>query len=353
MRKKKVFLKNIPKNPNFFPFEICWKNLNLSNLHILHGVFSFLEANYIEDNESLFRFNYIHEFLNFNLKAPNWNSFFISGLSFKRGNKLIGLITSLPKLIVLKNYIISCSEINYLCLQKKIRSRKLVSVLIKEITRKLNSIGIVQAVYTTSVTFLESFITCRYYHYPLNIVKLFDLGFLKSPCLLNLKRIFPNKIQLFKKKKKKKFSFYFGIRKKLINLNTYICFRKEDFLHWFRTVQGVFYVIFFSFRKKKNLKISSFYSLPNKIIEKKKKLFLFISYWYFGFFKISLKICFKKLLQIIYDLGFDMFNTLGSFSKKKFFKTLGFKKGNGLLQFHIFNWRKKKISDQENGLVFF
>jgi len=115
----------------------------------------------------------------------------------------------------------------------------------------------------------------------------------------------------------------------------------------------VFYVIFFSFRKKKNLKISSFYSLPNKIIEKKKKLFLFISYWYFGFFKISLKICFKKLLQIIYDLGFDMFNTLGSFSKKKFFKTLGFKKGNGLLQFHIFNWRKKKISDQENGLVFF
>jgi hypothetical protein len=52
-------------------------------------------------------------------------------------------------------------EINFLCVHKKLRSKRLAPVLIKEITRRVNLNGIFQAVYTAGVILPSLVSKCR------------------------------------------------------------------------------------------------------------------------------------------------------------------------------------------------
>ena len=52
-------------------------------------------------------------------------------------------------------------EINFLCVHKKLRSKRMAPVLIKEITRRVNMEGIFQAVYTAGVVLPTPVGTCR------------------------------------------------------------------------------------------------------------------------------------------------------------------------------------------------
>lgn len=53
-------------------------------------------------------------------------------------------------------------EINFLCVHKKLRSKRVAPVLIREITRRVNLEGIFQAVYTAGVVLPKPVSTCRY-----------------------------------------------------------------------------------------------------------------------------------------------------------------------------------------------
>lgn len=53
-------------------------------------------------------------------------------------------------------------EINFLCVHKKLRSKRVAPVLIREITRRVNIEGIFQAVYTAGVVLPKPVSTCRY-----------------------------------------------------------------------------------------------------------------------------------------------------------------------------------------------
>lgn len=53
-------------------------------------------------------------------------------------------------------------EVNFLCVHKKLRSKRVAPVLIKEITRRVHQQGISQAVYSTSAVLPKPIATCRY-----------------------------------------------------------------------------------------------------------------------------------------------------------------------------------------------
>jgi glycylpeptide N-tetradecanoyltransferase len=53
-------------------------------------------------------------------------------------------------------------EINFLCVHKKLRSKRLAPMMIKEITRRVNLEGIFQATYTAGSYLPRPFSTCRY-----------------------------------------------------------------------------------------------------------------------------------------------------------------------------------------------
>lgn len=73
------------------------------------------------------------------------------------------------------------AEINFLCVHKKLRTKRLAPVLIKEITRRVNLTGVWQALYTAGVVIPKPITTATYYHRSLNIKKLVDVGFNSLP----------------------------------------------------------------------------------------------------------------------------------------------------------------------------
>lgn len=74
-----------------------------------------------------------------------------------------------------------CTEINFLVVHKKLRSKRLAPILIKEVTRRTHLRGIFQAIYTAGA-FLPTPVTrCQYYHRNLNPPKLVKLGFSAVP----------------------------------------------------------------------------------------------------------------------------------------------------------------------------
>merc|ERR1712187_460714 len=92
-------------------------------------------------------------------------------------HKLTGFITEVPANMHVNESTVKMVEINFLCVHKKLRSKRLAPVLIKEITRRGNRENIWQAVYTAGVVLPRPVSECRYYHRSLNPKKLIDVGF--------------------------------------------------------------------------------------------------------------------------------------------------------------------------------
>jgi len=72
-------------------------------------------------------------------------------------------------------------EINYLCVHKKLRTKRLAPVLIKEITRRVHLQNIFQATYTAGIRLPRPVSACQYYHRNLNPKKLIETGFSHLP----------------------------------------------------------------------------------------------------------------------------------------------------------------------------
>ena len=58
----------------------------------------------------------------------------------------MALITAIPAKVCVHDVVMEVAEVNFLCVHKKLRSKRLAPVLIKEITRRVNHTGVFQAV---------------------------------------------------------------------------------------------------------------------------------------------------------------------------------------------------------------
>lgn len=74
-----------------------------------------------------------------------------------------------------------CTEINFLVVHKKLRSKRFAPTLIQEVTRRTHLRGIFQAIYTAGVFLPTPVSRCQYYHRSLNPAKLVKLGFSAVP----------------------------------------------------------------------------------------------------------------------------------------------------------------------------
>ena len=129
----------------------------------------------------MFRFDYSIEFLRWALMPPNGNPRWIIGVRAGKKRRLFGLITGIPVRMMLNGIVVQCAEINFLCVHKDLRAKRLAPVLIKEITRRVNVCNIWQAIYTAGATIPTPITGATYYHRSLNPRKLLDVRFSSKP----------------------------------------------------------------------------------------------------------------------------------------------------------------------------
>ena len=172
--KPKEELRQTPYN---MPPGFEWTELDLFQEKDLSAVYELLRDNYVEDSSCKFRFDYSPDFLMWALTPPGFHAEYHLGVVSSKGKKLMGFISATPADIRVYSTKIPVAEINFLCVHKKLRSKRLAPVLIKEITRRVNHKGIFQAVYTAGLVIPVPVSTARYYHRTLEPKKLIEVGF--------------------------------------------------------------------------------------------------------------------------------------------------------------------------------
>lgn len=140
-----------------------------------------MKANYVEDSESTFRFEYPIDFLKWALLVPDYNKEWHVGIRAEDGNKLLAFIAGTPLKSKINDRKVKLAQINYLCVNKKLRNKRLAPVLIKEVTRKVNLSEVWQAVYTAGIVVPIPAGTATYSHRSLNPKKLIEVGFSALP----------------------------------------------------------------------------------------------------------------------------------------------------------------------------
>merc|ERR1711981_554370 len=94
---------------------------------------------------------------------------------------LVAFISAIPVDFRTRENRLKGSEVNFLCVHKKLRNKRLAPVLIKEITRRCYIEGVFQALYTGGNLLPTPVATCRYYHRSLDWQKLYETGFSPLP----------------------------------------------------------------------------------------------------------------------------------------------------------------------------
>lgn len=116
--------------------------------------------------------------------SPGWSPEWHVGIRDCRlptKKPLVAFISAVPVNLRVRNNVIRTSEVNFLCVHKKLRNKRLTPILIKEVTRRSNLQEIWQGVYTAGIVLPKPVSTCRYYHRALDWKKLYDIGFSPLP----------------------------------------------------------------------------------------------------------------------------------------------------------------------------
>lgn len=175
---------DVPKEPQKLIDGFQWVTMDLLDDAQMKEVYQLLNGHYVEDDEAMFRFNYGTAILKWSLMAPGWKKEWHVGIRDCRlpdRRPLVAFISAVPMDIRVRDKQFIASEVNFLCVHKKLRGKRLAPILIKEITRRSNLHGIWQGVYTGGIVLPRPVSTCRYYHRSLNWKKLYEIGFSPLP----------------------------------------------------------------------------------------------------------------------------------------------------------------------------
>ena len=115
-----------------------WWNPDLNKDDQLMQIYSFLAKNYVEDTDQMFRFDYSPHFLRWALMPPGWQNHWSIGVRCKRNQILVGFVSAIPSPMVVYAKEVKMVMINFLCVHKKLRLKRLAPLLIREITRRVN-----------------------------------------------------------------------------------------------------------------------------------------------------------------------------------------------------------------------
>jgi glycylpeptide N-tetradecanoyltransferase len=113
--------------------------------------------------------------------SPGWRKEWHVGVRASQSRKLVAFISAIPMDLRVRKNVLHVTEIDFICIHKKLRGKRLAPVLIKEITRLCNLQGIWQAIYTGGVVLPRPVSICSYFHRALNWQKLYEVGFSPLP----------------------------------------------------------------------------------------------------------------------------------------------------------------------------
>lgn len=349
----------IKAEPYSLPDGFTWDTLNLDEPLVLKELYTLLNENYVEDDDCMFRFDYQPEFLKWALQPPGWKKEWHCAVRVVKSGRLVGFISAIPATLNIYNKSQPMVEINFLCVHKKLRSKRVAPVLIREITRRVHLEGLFQAVYTAGIVLPKPVSTCSYWHRSLNPKKLIEVKFSHLCRNMTLQRT----LKLYKLPDKPKTPGWRKLTEQdvpqthkllveyLKRFSLHPVFTEDDFLHWFLPRPN----IIDSFVVENDGVVTdfvSYYTLPSTVMHHPLHKNLKAAY---SFYNVSTKTPWVELMNDALisakQLNFDVFNALDLMENSKFLEPLKFGIGDGKLQYYLYNWKCPSMEPNQIGLV--
>jgi len=362
-------IEDVPKEPVPLPTGFQWVTVDIKNPTQLQEMFKLLEDNYVEDDDNMFRFDYSVEFLRWALLVPGNYPDWIVGIRDARDevkgtsafNKLVGVITGVPITMRIHDRVVRMAEINFLCVQKNLRSLKLAPMLIQEVTRQVHLCGMFQAVYTAGVTLPTPFTEARYYHRSLNPKKLVEVGFsglTRNMTIARAVKLFrvadaTTLVGLRPMEAKDVAAVHKLLHQYLAKFDVAPIFSPEEVEHLFLPRKGVMNSYVVEDPTSHDITgFGSFYHLPSSILGNPKYSRLNAAYLYYCVnTRGPISAIVSDLIVLAKKAQFDVFNCLELMDNGTFLKDLKFGPGDGVLHYYFFNWAMPQIPSDKLGLV--
>ncbi|KAF8710687.1 Glycylpeptide N-tetradecanoyltransferase, partial [Rhizoctonia solani] len=359
----------VRQDPYPLPSGYEWSTVDIEDPAQAKEVYELLTANYVEDHDAAFRFRYSAEFFAWALQPPGYHKDWLIGVRVSSNQKLIAFIAGVPLKLRVRQNIVDTSEINFLCVHKKLRSKRLAPVLIKEVTRRCNLRGIFQAIYTAGVLLPTPVSTARYFHRIIQVQKLVDAGFTHVPRGSTMARMIrqnavPDSFTLagLREMEEKDIKDVLELYEKYMQRFqlTPVMDEAEMRHHMLsgrgtgerkdgrREGQVVWAYVVEDPETKAIIDFFSFYSLPSTITKSTTGEVVDAAYLFYyataesggePAVKARVQALITDALVLANKARFDVFNALTLMDNYPFLKELNFGQGDGYLNYYLYNWR--------------
>ena len=336
----------------------------MSNAEVVEEVYQLLTHNYVEDDDAMFRFDYSKAFLAWALQPPGFVPDWHVGVRARPTGKLVAVISGVPARVRIRDAPVDMAEINFLCVHKKLRSKRLAPVLIKEVTRRVNLRGVWQAAYTAGVVLPKPIAVCRYWHRSLNPKKLIEVGFSRLGANMTMART----IKFYKLPDAPTVAGVRPMEARDVGAVTKLLaaylgrfayapvLSEEEVAHTLLPRDDVVYSYVLDGGADNGgiTDFFSFYSLPSTVINHPVHKVLRAAYcFYYAPGKLALQPLLREALACAATAGFDVFNALNVMENSaEALRELRFGIGDGHLQFYVYNWRlNAALEPSQVGLV--
>ncbi|EFJ15161.1 hypothetical protein SELMODRAFT_234338 [Selaginella moellendorffii] len=352
----------VKQEPYNLPSSYEWCTCDVNSEDAMAEIYALLTNNYVEDDDNMFRFDYSVDFLRWALRPPGYFPNWHIGVRAKTSKKLVAFITGVPARIRVKESVINMAEINFLCVHKKLRSKRLAPVLIKEVTRRVHLENLWHAAYTAGVVLPTPVATCQYWHRSLNPKKLIDVGFSR----LGARNTMSRTIRLYRLPRETVTPGFRAMERRdvakvtallrgyLAQFSVAPVFTEADVEYWLLPLENVVnsYVVE-NPESREVTDFASFYTLPSTVIGNEQYSVLKAAYSYYN---VSGATPIAQLMNDVLIMAkrcdYDVFNALDIMHNEDFLKELKFGPGDGHLHYYLYNYRMKEaLKPAELGLV--
>jgi glycylpeptide N-tetradecanoyltransferase len=306
------------------------------------------------------------------MMPPNWKKQWHVGVRASTSKKLVAFISAVPLEIRVRKNVIHASEVNFLCIHKKLRSKRLAPVLIKEVTRRCNLEEVWQAIYTGGIVLPTPVSTCRYYHRAIDWQKLYETGFSPLPAgskpQYQVRKYYvpdSTKLKGLREMQEKDVDAVHDLLTRYLKrYDLAPDWNKEDVRHWLlhkkekeQLEEQVIWTYVVEDENKKITDFFSFYCLESSVLRESKHKVVRAAYLFYyatevgladkvdrDALKTRLNALMSDALVLCKRNKFDVFNALSLMDNGLFLEEQKFGAGDGQLHYYLFNYRANAIA---------
>lgn len=348
---------DVRPDPLPLPAGFAWATVDVTDAAQVESLHSLLHSHYVEDDDEAFRFDYSAPFLAWALTPPGHVADWHVGIKAAASGRLVAFISGVPAQLSVAGggagaaaATLAAAEVNFLCVHKKLRAKRLAPVLIKELTRRINLKGVWQAAYTAGVVLPSPVATARYWHRSLNVRKLVEVGFTCLPPRQTLARAVklhrlpaapatPG-LTVMVEADVPGVAALLNARARAHRLAP--VFTEQEVAHYMLPRAGVVHThVARNGSKGAVSDVASFYTLPSTVVRRTGGHDTLVAafQWYTVATSVPEATLTADALGLARDAGHDVFNCLDISSNAALLADLKFAPGDGRLRYYLYNWR--------------